>query len=426
MSEPNDDNVQTLTEQNSKSAAMVTALKNALKQWDKKASQFPVGQVMDVYRVKGKHFVDPVALNLLQQIRADLKSQVVDDPDNDYLDVLSFLDVMLDKDDETYDYRSYLALPLLKLPGVNAPLSLLYSARERLDRDLVLLIVDAIKFDIDSLDNKSWLPDMKPDQSLVATRCKFALRALEPYVERLGISINPRAEQPIDEFNTLSDTLADGMSDAEKQTLLVSLIPVYTIHDEYLFLRVLQSFETTFSWVALQLKAAIEAFSQSGEVVLAHLAEAETYIKEAIVLFQLLTTMRQESFRTFRNYTEGASAIQSRSYKTVESLCRIPDEDRLDSIAYKSVPEVRNRLLNGSATLDDAYLHALSEQILSEDSLKAIRAVMKRFELHLKRWRQSHYGIAVLMLGESTGTGYTEGTPYLNSVRKIPVFNAPE
>jgi hypothetical protein len=26
------------------------------------------------------------------------------------------------------------------------------------------------------------------------------------------------------------------------------------------------------------------------------------------------------------------------------------------------------------------------------------------------------------MLGEATGTGYTEGTPYLKSVRDIPVF----
>jgi hypothetical protein len=28
------------------------------------------------------------------------------------------------------------------------------------------------------------------------------------------------------------------------------------------------------------------------------------------------------------------------------------------------------------------------------------------------------------MLGDATGTGYTEGTPYLAAVRSIPVFTA--
>jgi tryptophan 2,3-dioxygenase len=42
----------------------------------------------------------------------------------------------------------------------------------------------------------------------------------------------------------------------------------------------------------------------------------------------------------------------------------------------------------------------------------------------LLRWRQTHYRLAVRMLGERPGTGYTEGTPYLKAVRSIPVFRA--
>ena len=49
---------------------------------------------------------------------------------------------------------------------------------------------------------------------------------------------------------------------------------------------------------------------------------------------------------------------------------------------------------------------------------------MKGFAHALLRWRNTHYRLAVRMLGEASGTGYTEGTPYLKAVRTIPVFLA--
>ena len=39
--------------------------------------------------------------------------------------------------------------------------------------------------------------------------------------------------------------------------LLLTLLPVYTVHDEYLFLRVLQRFETTFALIAVHLRATL-------------------------------------------------------------------------------------------------------------------------------------------------------------------------
>jgi len=49
---------------------------------------------------------------------------------------------------------------------------------------------------------------------------------------------------------------------------------------------------------------------------------------------------------------------------------------------------------------------------------------MTGFARALMRWRNTHYRLAVRMLGEASGTGYTEGTPYLKAVRTIPVFHA--
>lgn len=47
---------------------------------------------------------------------------------------------------------------------------------------------------------------------------------------------------------------------------------------------------------------------------------------------------------------------------------------------------------------------------------------MRCFAATLRRWRRTHHGIAVRMLGERTGTGYTEGAAYLHAFQAIPVF----
>ena len=98
------------------------------------------------------------------------------------------------------------------------------------------------------------------------------------------------------------------------------------------------------------------------------------------------------------------------------------DEDRFSSAAYSSVPEVREQVLAGQFTVDEAYRHAMIGE--SEAGRAALTEAMTDFSSALLRWRQTHYRLAVRMLGQRSGTGYTEGTPYLDSVRSIPVFRS--
>jgi tryptophan 2,3-dioxygenase len=51
-----------------------------------------------------------------------------------------------------------------------------------------------------------------------------------------------------------------------------------------------------------------------------------------------------------------------------------------------------------------------------------MRDAMAGLESALAHWRNSHYKLAVRMLGSRRGTGYTEGVPYLHDVRALPVF----
>jgi tryptophan 2,3-dioxygenase len=219
--------------------------------------------------------------------------------------------------------------------------------------------------------------------------------------------------------------VAAGFSVEEQRTLQLTVLPVSLIHDEYQFIRVLQSFEATFALVAVELHAAVQALTD-GEFAFAvqRVQSAETRLREAAPLFSLVATMQVEAFQAFREFTDGASAIQSRNYKLVESLCRQPDLSRLDSAAYLSVPEVRERVLAGQVTLDEAFQATRAAGYLNAGDVNELELVMQRLAATLLRWRRTHHGIAVRMLGERTGTGYTEGPPYLKAAQAIPVFRS--
>jgi tryptophan 2,3-dioxygenase len=123
----------------------------------------------------------------------------------------------------------------------------------------------------------------------------------------------------------------------------------------------------------------------------------------------------------FREYTHGASAIQSRNYKTIESLCRLPNAERISGPGYDAVPEIRNQIASGHMTVEDA-LHAAR---LPADAVADVKAAMAEFASAISDWRRMHHNLAVRMLGFRRGTGYTEGVPYLAAARNESVFTCP-
>lgn len=78
--------------------------------------QFPYHVVVAEFNRVGKHFVDKELLARLARVRVQVTART---PAAHPLS--AFLDVALDKWDARYDYRSYLALPLLPLPTTTAP-----------------------------------------------------------------------------------------------------------------------------------------------------------------------------------------------------------------------------------------------------------------------------------------------------------------
>jgi tryptophan 2,3-dioxygenase len=396
---------------------------------------FPFTDVVAEFRRFGKHFVPKELLMALDAARRRLSSGRDGCPAAPAAaEVARFLDCALDKWDGRYDYSTYTGLALLPMPGGHDPAA---AARAH-DRLLLLLVTDTLRFELAAAAGQvTLLPRMRPGPQLLAKRCRLGLRVLGAQLGTLRLTPADVGTDPCDAARRGWQAVAPGISDSEQRMLSLSMLPVDIIHDEYMFIRVLQSFEATFALLIVQLEAAIRmlaglsshgagstADTDARETAGQLMRVAAAALHEAAPLFSLLATMQVSAFRLFRHFTEGASAIQSGRYKIMEALCRRPDPERLDSPAYRSVPEVRRMVLAGQSDLASAVSRARAAGALPPDASRELAAAMDSFADALSQWRTTHYRLAVRMLGTAPGTGYTEGTPYLKSVMGIPIFPA--
>ena len=394
------------------------------------AARFPYQQVRSAYLRVGKHHVATELLDALARARVAAAGAQGDPEDRELL--RAYFDIALDKADDRYDYPSYTGLSLLPMPNTEGGCDAAYAdaAQVQWDRWLCWLMSDLLDFEVGVRKGEiELLPQLRPDDRIVAKRLHLGLRIMAPPLGRLGYDAATQpasAETDEARVEELHGLLAPCLSEDSRLRLQLCMMPVYTAHDEYLFIRVLQMFEITFAAMAVQLDNATSAIVRGDlATVEARMACAGRLLDEAAPLFSLLATMQVESFRTFRTFTEGASAIQSRGYKMVESLCREPDAERLDSAAYLSVPEIRAAILSGRLTIEEAYRQLYLAGDLAPAQQEQLDRAIARLGAKVMRWKRTHYSIALRMLGtEQTGTGYTEGTPYLAAVNAIPIFRS--
>lgn len=320
--------------------------------------EFPYAVVLGHLRSVGKHFLASGLLDRLGEVRDRLTGH----PGRPHAAqrqhgpsfLHRFLDVVLDKRDERDDYPSYTALSLLSRP---APSDWREALRSR-DEVMLLLLADLIRFERRALTDTPDAPhDMPPQSELVAKRERLAVRVMEPAALRVlppGVvdATSAAAVPGRTPGGPLSAEILQSAAPEQALALSASIQPVYVLHDEYLFLRTLQSFETTLTFMSAAPATAVRRLEENRPEDAADLVgTVADVLKESLPLFSLLATMRPEAFRVFREFTEGASAIQSAGYRTFESLCSTPEAARLASAAYTSVPAVRERVVNGQVTV---------------------------------------------------------------------------
>ena len=223
-----------------------------------------------------------------------------------------FLSSALDKHDDRFDNPSYLALHNLPLPSASGCPYDFSRAEVQRDRLIMLVVADLLGFAVAAHDGDTdLLPMMRPTERIVTKRCSLGLLVLRPVMVRQGLQVAGAADHPIDLARELCARVELGQSAEETRILAATLLTVSTIHDENMFVRVLRAYEATFTVIAAQLRAAITALSRSDA---AHATRAlrcaEGSLKQVLPLFSLVATMQPGAFMAFREYTDGASAIQ--------------------------------------------------------------------------------------------------------------------
>lgn len=324
----------------------------------------------------------------------------------------AFLDCALDKHEGRFQNRTYLALPVLELLMDDRQSAL--SA----DRMSTLLMADVVRFEIEAAaGSPEGSGRDRPDAATLSTRLRHALRLVttgtgpqeaDGLPSRLAHTSRSRLEGLVDRLPR--PPVTDGA-----RWFDVTVQPVSVVHDEYFFIRVLQTHEMNFTAMAAVMKKVIGALrAGEPEEAVGLIDHAVVMFERSAMLFRVVATMRADQFSAFRQYTQGASAIQSEQYKRFESLCGVPPVPRLQSSAFTSVPAVRAEAEDpGHDTVTRAYLDLRNEGRFDRARWSRLDTAIGRLESAHQRWKSAHRGLAARMLGDAHGSGYTDGVPYL-------------
>ncbi|MFE6846612.1 tryptophan 2,3-dioxygenase family protein [Streptomyces sp. NPDC057686] len=324
----------------------------------------------------------------------------------------AFLHCMLDKHEGRFRNRSYLALPLLEL--------LLDERHSALspDRLATLLISDVIRFEIEAAGTSPEEPGRgRPDPATLRKRLRHALRFVGDHLGATdtGALLSRSARMPEPRMEELLPHLPRPPATDAGRWFDVSVQPVYVLHDEYFFIRALQSHEMVFTTISTDVQAAVRSLGDGHlEAAAQRVDHATAMFERASALFRMVATMRVEQFFAFREFTQGAGAIQSEQYKRFEIACGPPGSARLRSAAFTNVPAVRGEAEGaGHDSLTRACLGIRREGRFNQAERTRLDAALGRLESRHQLWKSTRRRLAMRMLGDAHGSGYTSGVPHL-------------
>ncbi|PGT57963.1 hypothetical protein COD86_25355 [Bacillus cereus] len=404
---------------------------------------FPVKKVLEHYHAQGKHFVSKEVLYELKLIKDYLNENVSGEGESKN-ELIDFLSTLLDKYEGKYNYRSYIGTHVLE--GLMKDNNIGYPAHlETRISHLLAILCDIIRFECETLlDEEKRFRELLIPQQKRKKRILHSLNSIRIYSSfttkvRIPDSLEDllshwKKESAVDSPlpTELGKLTLDFIYTIQNQippnvilALKVSMMPVWTVHDEYVFIRTLQGFEMLFSIVIkgfLNCQDYIRNGSFSdAEIVMKSLAEV---FQGNISIIRILMTMDKENFSAFRIYTEGASAIQSEQFKMIELLAAHPKKERLNSPAFQVVPRLTHKYnLNEIVNFEEILkVHFEDEEVKWNEEFKGFLRSMNLFEKSYLLWKNMHYKIAIKMLGSQRGTGDTLGTPYLKMYVEAPLF----
>lgn len=328
-------------------------------------------------------------------------------------------------DQRTGNYDSYLVTPLLEslafVEGDDAWRTAAEAedaADSAIDMLIAALVADLALIEADALHAGHSREQLRRTQA-----CLLLLSKLKGLAPKWDLPVDParavntardlpQAERLVELASMLALRIRKRLPHSCRQVVNLSLLPTTRLHDEQMFVRCVQIFETLYRQVYRCLVRASAAM-QVGDVAraCAELADATGRLEMSPVLYRVVTTMPRSSFAIIREFTSGRSAIQSRSYRQTDLVCAprqpSPAADRMPTVEVS--PTLQGTFFAVAGRLDAADVDRLAAQMRALDA--AWRA-MKR----------THWGITLKIIGRVPGTGGTAGADYLEYAADVPLF----
>ncbi|MGL5830300.1 MAG: hypothetical protein ACRC0L_12130, partial [Angustibacter sp.] len=220
---------------------------------------FPHSWVVEQFQTVGKHFTSADTLEDLKNAQKTLTEKST----GTEAWLLAFLGNALDKHENRFDYASYLGLNLLALPRLDHPVEHSDYAQPKCDRITLGITADLLRLELTAAATQLRRPILRlPDEALTAKRVRLALRAMTPALNRSAIYQTHELQFSARGADRVQWAVEGELSRQERRAIALTMLPVHTEHDEYLFIRVLQACETFFALIGSQLRGALAAFER--------------------------------------------------------------------------------------------------------------------------------------------------------------------
>ena len=165
-----------------------------------------------------------------------------------------------------------------------------------------------------------------------------------------------------------------------------TVLPTTRLHDEIMFIRTIQIFETLYEQIGRSIADAVSLAGAGRPADAAAVLGAATDRLGAVsALFRVLGTMPVEVFAVIRGFTTGRSAVQSLTYRRIEASCAPRDP--------ATVTGVTSVAWNGP-TLQEAYL-ALPGAAAAD----RLGTQMRRLDAAWRRMKRGHWGLTLRIIG---------------------------
>jgi len=222
-------------------------------------------------------------------------------------------------------------------------------------------------------------------------------------------------------------------------------------HDELQFIIVHQVYELWFRLMLHEIDQTIARLNQDDVRTPTRLMRRVVEIQKVLLQqIEVLETMRPADFLEFRNHLKPASGFQSWQFRELEFVSGLKDKAFLhhhkeDKVAAAHLqkrweePSLRDAFFNvlrrqgfqippGSEFEDEARRQCITELLKIHEApdqhhdLYQLCEAFIEYDEHFCLWRDRHVRMVERMIGRKTGTGGSEGVPYLETTLEKKFF----